>query len=254
MKSRNFVFTKNNYVDYPEPTQFKYIVWGREIAPTTGTPHLQGFAQLKHPHTIQQACGKLPGCHVEIMRGTCKQARDYAIKGGDFTEHGVFSEGKGARTDLREAVDEVIATGKTDGVDPVTYVRYHSGLEKLAFKHQTKRDWMPEVIVLWGATGTGKSSRAKLMAPTAYWKSPGDYKWWDGYNLDEDIIIDDFQDDQWPRDYILRLCDRYPMAVQIKGGFIQMVARRIIITTNQNPNDRWDPALIRRVAHLHEVR
>ena len=53
-KYRHFVMTLNNYQDYPNliPTRLyekvQYICFGREVAPSTGTPHLQMYAQMKH--------------------------------------------------------------------------------------------------------------------------------------------------------------------------------------------------------------
>lgn len=54
-KRRNFCFTLNNYTDreiynlqeLAETGKVIYICWGRETAPTTGTPHLQGYVEFK---------------------------------------------------------------------------------------------------------------------------------------------------------------------------------------------------------------
>nr|QKV51184.1 putative replication associated protein [Crucivirus sp.] len=51
LKARNWVFTINNYDDevitlvktWEQAKDFKCLMFGKEIAPTTGTPHLQGF-------------------------------------------------------------------------------------------------------------------------------------------------------------------------------------------------------------------
>jgi len=56
MTSRHYCFTLNN----PTPEERNalaslecvYIVYGNEIAPTTGTPHLQGFVIFEHGHRI----------------------------------------------------------------------------------------------------------------------------------------------------------------------------------------------------------
>jgi len=48
-KFRNWVFTLNNYTDediarLANPyEQVKFIAYGKEIAPTTETPHFQGY-------------------------------------------------------------------------------------------------------------------------------------------------------------------------------------------------------------------
>lgn len=59
-----YVFTWNNY---PEDKcdeilkrskyKFTYCIYGREVAPTTGTPHLQGYAERKHEFTKEDLAG-----------------------------------------------------------------------------------------------------------------------------------------------------------------------------------------------------
>jgi len=63
--SRRYAFTSNNYVvdDCGTPILFAavsgepritFFVAGMEVAPTTGTPHLQGYLELKSPATMAQ--------------------------------------------------------------------------------------------------------------------------------------------------------------------------------------------------------
>lgn len=110
------------------------------------------------------------------------------------------------------------------------------------------------VDVYWGPTGTGKTRKAFEECPQAYWKEKGD--WWDGYTGEESVIWDEFANDI-PITSLLRVLDRYPLRVPIKGGFIQFQAKRIILTSNI-PFDEWYPnakdehkaALRRRVTNL----
>lgn len=86
--------------------------------------------------------------------------------------------------------------------------------------------------------------------PDAYWKQRSN--WWDGYANHEHVVIDEFYG--WlPFDLLLRLCDRYPLLVETKGGQVQFSANTIVITTNKRPTEwytnMYTPALIRRVDH-----
>lgn len=90
-----------------------------------------------------------------------------------------------------------------------------------------------EVFVLQGPTGTGKSKWALDNFPEAYWKQRS--IWWDGYTKQETVVLDEFYG--WmPFDTLLRVCDRYPLLVETKGGQVNFVAKTIIITTNSIPN------------------
>lgn len=86
--------------------------------------------------------------------------------------------------------------------------------------------------------------------PNAYWKQRS--QWWDNYNGEAVVVLDEFYG--WlPYDTLLRLCDRYPLLVESKGGQIQFSATTLIITTNKRP-DKWYnnvyyPAFVRRVDH-----
>lgn len=124
VQSRRFCFTLNNYTD-AEVAQLRtqcahnrivYAVFGKEIAPTTGTPHLQGFlifARQQRRTAVLRLFGQR--LHLEATRGTSQQARDYCKKDGNFEEFGTFPESHGRRTDLEEAVawaDEFHADNK----------------------------------------------------------------------------------------------------------------------------------------------
>ena len=74
-RSRDYYITYNNYdqdqIDKLAALECVYIVYGKEIAPTTGTPHLQGYVRFKSPKTMSAALKALPGApHIEIKRGT----------------------------------------------------------------------------------------------------------------------------------------------------------------------------------------
>lgn len=85
----------------------------------------------------------------------------------------------------------------------------------------------------YGEPGSGKSRRALAEATAAgggiYYKPRGE--WWDGYEQQENIIIDDFYG--WIKyDEMLKICDRYPYRVPVKFGFEIFNSKRIWITSN----------------------
>lgn len=88
-----WVFTWNNYSDEAN-TILKYFFegyckelgYGREVAPTTGTPHLQGYFHLSKKLRFDQVKKLLPKeINFRTMGGTIAQNKVYAVKDGDFT-------------------------------------------------------------------------------------------------------------------------------------------------------------------------
>ncbi|WGN90621.1 replication associated protein [Banfec circovirus 2] len=243
---RRWCFTINNYTAAEEEAvrglaaDAKYLICGREIG-ENGTPHLQGYVNLKKTCRMSSLKARLGGRgHFEPARGDDSSNRDYCSKGGDLLIESGDVQSKGKRNDLHSAVEILRASGSLSQVArsaPEAFVKYHRGLAALLLMSPeltTPRSWKTEVIVYSGPPGCGKSRLCFEMAPSAYWKPRG--KWWDGYDGHSDIILDDFYG--WlPFDDLLRLCDRYPLRVETKGGTVQFVGKRILITSNKLPHE-----------------
>lgn len=129
LRTRDWCFTWNNYTSAEESIlentaiargdTIQYLVFGRETSPTTGTRHLQGFIQLKHP-TSRRGVQRLlcsdelrrRSIHLEQRNGTPEQASDYCKKGGRFEEYGrLASTKRGTRNDLTEFIETVRREG-----------------------------------------------------------------------------------------------------------------------------------------------
>jgi len=144
------------------------------------------------------------------------------------------------RKKKREKMMEIktmIEDGKTEeeiaDYDFEMWVRSYRAFREYRLLITPQRNHEVEVTVLQGPTGTGKSKWAMDNFPEAYWKQRS--VWWDGYSKQETVIIDEFYG--WmPFDTLLRVCDRYPLLVETKGGQVNFVARNIIITTNAVPS------------------
>lgn len=64
--------------------------------------------------------------------------------------------------------------------------------------------------------------------------------WLDGYHGQKTIIFDEFYG--WIKyDLLLRICDRYPLQLPIKGGFVQCQATTFVFTSNKRRviTDKW---------------
>lgn len=240
-RSRRWCFTWNNYTEADEALiatlDFKYLLYGRETAPDTGTKHLQGFIIWNNAKTFTATKEALGGTlHIEPAMGSVEQNMDYCKKGGDFVERGSKPR-SGQRTDL-EAIAEMVKDGNSmqDIVVSCKNFQQIRFAEKLKEYHPTARHWVPEVLWYYGATGTGKTRQAREDSPDAWW-SGVNLRWWQGYDGHKDVIIDDFRADFCTFHELLRILDRYPYQVEIKGGSRQLLAEKIIITCPKHWKD-----------------
>lgn len=235
------------------PDNVRYIIYQEELTPDTGREHLQGYIEFKR--TVRVAALKsLFGDHVhgEPRKYSRKAAKEYCQKeesrkpNGERREFGTFETSQGKRTDLKEATEALLQHRDLSQLPPDLYVKYHRGFQALLDIHTEPRssETSVECIVLFGEPGTGKSRRAEELAPHAFWKDP-DTKWWDGYNGEDEVIIDDFL----PGDkcditstLFKRWVDRYRYKGQRKGSYCELKATKFIITSNEH-YDQWWPGL-----------
>lgn len=246
-----FCFTINNYsdedIEYLENTDiFKYVCFGREVGENL-TPHLQGYFEFANGNRKSlQACISFlqkDGCpskpHIEVARGTAAQAIAYCEKDGVFWEKGERPKGQGKRSDIEAATDILSNGGSLQEVAttlPTVFVKFHRGLREFQLITQTRRTWKTEVYWLWGPTGSGKSRWAWETHPEAYMKS-SNTKWWCGYTDQDTAIIDDFRPSkEMPFNFILNLFDRYPLLLETKGGQVQCLFKKLIVTSPYSPD------------------
>nr|WDW25734.1 MAG: replication-associated protein [Canine circovirus] len=253
-----YMFTLNNPDSDELPPAFleaaKYIAWQREQG-AEGTPHLQGYIALKKPMRITALRRLLPA-HFEGRRGTHDQAKDYVTK-EDSRQAGPWFHGddstiprkRGERTDLKAVaarIDEG-ASYKDIAVEfPSEFIKYHRGVREYIQVQTPSRpqNVTPQVFIYWGPPGTGKTYRASHDHPEAYWMSkPQDSKtfWYDGYIGQSTIVFDEFYG--WlPYDHILRVLDRYPMKLPVKGAMVELSATTFVFTSNRSWQE-WYPRI-----------
>jgi len=108
-RAKRWVFTINNYDDGHiarlAEIECVYLVYGREVAPTTNTPHLQGFVVFTNARRRTAIISDIGGGHWEPANGTSAQASLYCKKSGDYLERGELPAQQGKRKDLERLVD-----------------------------------------------------------------------------------------------------------------------------------------------------
>lgn len=247
-KVRNVFFTECNYTnrtfetlkDLIETTAEKggFGIVGEETAPTTGTPHYHAYLEFPNPVSLTKLNKTFPKAHFEKRKGTSKQARDYCAKDGAFFEKGEISN-QGGRSDIKEACEAVIEGKSFKDIaleHPEAFTKYEKGLRALKASQYTHRTERPIVSWHWGQSGTGKTETAVRNHKTHYVKDCS--IWWDRYEQEEAIIIDDF-DGKWNFRDFLRLLDKNKYQGQYKGGYIPINSKYIYITCEYPPSEFW---------------
>jgi len=265
MRLRNFCFTLNNYdsdslVALKSSDKLSYLIVGKEVG-ESGTPHLQGYCELKGQLIFKNVKKLLPTAHIEKRFGSAEQASKYCKKDGEFEEIGEISQ-QGARTDIysaTRAIAEGVPMRQVAMDNPVTYVKYYRGLD--AFRRvccEKPRNKPPKVVVLYGPTGTGKSKRAREFAVDPWIWTPLKGNWFDGYYGQDTVIFEEYRG-QFPLSHLLVLLDRYSVDVQVKGGSSHFSPSTIVLTSPLHPRD-WYPdttenlnQLFRRITEIIEV-
>lgn len=267
---RNWCFTLNNPTE-DAPFEFSdismnYLIYQKE-AGENGTPHFQGYVQLKRGQRLSYMKKINAQCHWEPAKGSPEENKEYCTK-----EEGRLSEPvefgslsfQGKRSDLG-AVVETIRNAKRPLEEvadnhPFEFIKYTKGIKELCNHHLEKKTRGEfrnvDVSVYWGKTGTGKTRKAYEENKDCYILRNEHTTWFDGYNGQETLIIDEFKN--WiPITTLLGYLDGYQLRLPIKGSFTYAQWTKVIITSNIDPNE-WYPnideehksALFRRLKNI----
>lgn len=264
-RSRAWVFTLYQERDEIELEEFsdtvRAAVWQREIGDEKHHEHLQGYIEFTKAvrfSRVKEILGR--NVHIEPRRGTQRQAIDYSTKEQGrvrgpwwWPNKEAFAQ-QGRRSDLERVAATVLqAESIRDVVDehPVEFLRMARGIQDLfTLSHDPPRRDKPNLIVMWGDSGTGKSKTMyDIIGDQKYYvMDDTPQAWMDGYWGQSLIVIDDFEC-RIPRGQFLRLIDWHPLRMQRKGGYVIINANQFIITSNTDPREWYgqDPAVRRRL-------
>lgn len=265
--SRRWCFTVNNWsqeeLDTLLALQVIYLIIGKEVG-ENNTPHLQGFVILPKPQRLSALKKINLRAHWEPARGTTEQASDYCKKDGDFTETGTRPETAaeaGGQSNKRRFEDAFDAAkrGDFDSIPADIKWRYYRTCKEIAKDYMPKPDDAEDTTGVWiyGGPGVGKSRKAREDYPDAYFKMQN--KWWDGYQGEAYVILDDFDSKELGH-HLKIWADRYSFLAETKGGATHIRPQKIIITSNYSPDDikfDWDQemrdAIKRRFKIIHMI-
>ncbi|AXH74143.1 MAG: putative viral replication protein [Cressdnaviricota sp.] len=237
----------------------KYLVYGRELSPSTGKPHLQGYIYFENARSFESTCKLLGNAHVESSKGSSQENRDYCTKDKDFVEMGTLPH-PGARSDLHTIANHCVSGAATVTevmyMCPSTFMRNYRAIPVMISLAEPKRKWITKVYSLEGVTGSGKSTAAiEAGAVDLTYCKNGDFI--EGYDGEDVVLFDETNLEQIPRTLLLRLMGPHRMLIMTKGGRRNWKPRTIFFTTNDvEINDRIisnDEAIARRITFRGSV-
>lgn len=116
------------------------------------------------------------------------------------------------------------------------------------------------VINIYGEAGSGKTQSVYKFCSPALPFTPISYKWWDGYDGDKFVLLDDIRGDFCKFHQLLKLLDIYPFRIETKGGSRQVQFTTLFITTPIPLVEIWEhrtdenlKQLSRRITHTINV-
>lgn len=175
----------------PIPITYDYLVLGRETCPDTGHKHIQGFVAFKIRTKFSTVCIRLPGCHVEKMRGTPEKAANYCKKDGDYTEYGTVPHIVKSCDAFKRCIS-LAETGNLEQIKmdyPGHFLRYKSCLQSMLKFDLTE---LSGSCGIWidGPPRCGKDFAVRSLKDV-YIKPIN--KWWDGYKNEKYVLISDVE-------------------------------------------------------------
>lgn len=250
--AKNWCFTINNPTveDFPWDDEqslelFDYVCVGKEVGEQEGTPHLQGYVVTKKRMRLPGLKKLFPRAHLEVSRGTPKQASDYCKKDGDFIEHGVLPKspavlgGEGNKARYEEALTKA-KEGLIEEIPADLQLRYYNTLKNIAKDYAVRPPDASSTTGIWiyGDSGCGKSRYARTAFPDFYLK--GIHKWWDSYQGQESVIIEDVDPSHSFIGYHLKIwADRFSFQGECKGSAIMLRPQHVVVTSQYSIDQVW---------------
>lgn len=287
VKSRDWNFTWNNYPQNFEelllerlgPSSIKYIIMGREVCPTTGTPHIQGFVMFHNPRAVGKNMKKSGKPHARSLRGlfptiswhkvydTPHKAAAYCRKtDANAIEYGERPTGQGERTDLHAVAAELRAGARPEDLavsHTAEYIKYGRGIQMAYHDLHLHRDDRPFVVWFYGRTGLGKNKIVEAKHGTDYYLKADGTPFWIGYDYQQAVILDEFTTVEkskkgWDFETFLQILTSQRTEVHVKGGHARFSSPFIYVTSPHPPDHfypDWDSLsqVLRRLDGVYKI-
>lgn len=238
-----------------------FMTFQQERCPTSGRLHFQTYVIFK---TRQRLSGvkrcmgstvhaETAKCDVDVCVAYCSKVETRVAEPKSFGEKPATVVLVSILEDLKKRkISEVLES------NPKLW-RSVKQMKDVQNLYSVPRNFMTMGVLLTGRTGTGKSKIMMLISQfvgESCWVN-SDLRWFDPYQGERMIVIDEVRD--LKISMMLRLVDRYPLKLEVKGGFVEMTATMVMMSSNLSWNQlscsldiRTIEALKRRIS-IYEV-
>lgn len=213
----------------------EYAKYQREKCPTTGRLHWQfvfAFVKKKRRQGVQKMLGEK--CHLEIARNM-KDCIAYCSK-DDTRVEGPFTIGELKVPSSMTPPHKRLCSQSVGSLveERPNLWRNVRALKELKELYAPSRDFMTRGMYFSGGAGVGKSRTASLIAgflgSVCYVADP-DLQWFDPYLGEECAVFEETMHFNRVA-MLLKVVDRYPLKVPVKGGFRNWNPLLVIFTSN----------------------
>lgn len=258
---------KERWLDLDEDS-LRYAAWVVETG-ETGKPHVQGFLHFNRPITLSTLKNRLKShsihaervidseaaahyCEKPVEGCTCQHC-EKARKDGQVLFGPIYIgkkpdyAKKAAVKPTDELLELIIEKNMSDAqlLENAAWglLRHSKGIDRIrkAMMERRANEFRKvEVILLTGDAGTGKTAWATNKYAGDYYKPDLSKNtiWFDDYQGESVLILDDFRGSSIKFENLLNLLDGYKLMLPIKGGHTYALWTTVIITSNAIPS-QW---------------
>lgn len=223
-----------------------YYIATKEIAPTTGHPHIHIYCQFTN--SVKLSLKKLYGTHVDPCFGSPQQNLDYIYKVKEPEKKGeIFDEWGEIRLKGGNTIKDIEEMSKEDRKNlPIQYYKIVKAIELEEKDNLTLDDLDTKKITVWyisGESGYGKTAIAKRLIKKymidnniTRWNSiKREGEFWHGVTEGTKVALyDDFRDNHMKPSEFINLVDYNTHTMNVKGGSVRNTYEFIVITSVQD--------------------